>query len=50
MIPNLMFPGGAGNSGQFFPRWTWEPVEAPEGELDFGMGASEGSGPGCDEG
>lgn len=21
---------------QFFPRWTWEPVEAPEGELDFG--------------
>lgn len=48
MIPNLMFPGGAGNSGQFFPRWTWEPVEAPEGELDFGMGASEGSGPGTE--
>ncbi|MFS0502765.1 DEAD/DEAH box helicase [Corynebacterium striatum] len=33
---------------QFFPRWTWEPVEAPEGELDFGMGASEGSEPGTE--
>ncbi len=42
--PNLHFQ----NSGQFFPRWTWEPVEAPEGELDFGMGASEGSEPGTE--
>ena len=33
---------------QFFPRWTWEPIEAPEGELDFGMGASEGSEPGTE--
>lgn len=22
-------------TGQFFPRWTWEPVEDPEGELDL---------------
>lgn len=36
------------HSGQFFPRWTWEPVEAPEGELDFGMGASESSEPGTE--
>lgn len=36
------------HSGQFFPRWTWEPVEAPEGELDFGMGTSEGSEPGTE--
>ena len=34
--------------GQFFPRWTWEPIEAPEGELDFGMGASESSEPGTE--
>lgn len=33
---------------QFFPRWTWEPIEAPEGELDFGMGASESSEPGTE--
>ncbi|MCQ9347779.1 DEAD/DEAH box helicase [Corynebacterium phoceense] len=35
-------------ASQNFPRWTWEPVEAPEGELDFGMGASEGSEPGTE--
>ena len=34
--------------GQFFPRWTWEPIKAPAGELDFGMGASEGSAPGTE--
>ena len=36
------------NAGQFFPRWTWEPIEAPEDELDFGMAASEGSEPGTE--
>ncbi|MCQ9335610.1 DEAD/DEAH box helicase [Corynebacterium phoceense] len=45
-IPDLAFWGS--NAGQFFPRWTWEPIEAPEGELDFGMGASEGSEPGTE--
>ncbi|TQE42646.1 DEAD/DEAH box helicase [Corynebacterium phoceense] len=35
-------------ASQNFPRWTWEPVETPEGELDFGMGASEGSEPGTE--
>lgn len=33
MLPNLNFFMDAAH---FFPRWTWEPVEAPEGELDFG--------------
>ncbi|MGV0389724.1 DEAD/DEAH box helicase [Corynebacterium phoceense] len=40
LVPDLSF---FTYTAQFFPRWTWEPVEAPEGELDFGMGASEGS-------
>ncbi|KXB53437.1 DEAD/DEAH box helicase [Corynebacterium sp. DNF00584] len=44
LLPNLHTL----DTGQFFPRWTWEPIEAPEGELDFGMGASEGSGPGTE--
>lgn len=35
-------------SCQFFPRWTWDPIEAPEGELNFGMGTSEGSEPGTE--
>ncbi len=34
-IPNL---GLFMDPVQFFPRWTWEPVKAPEGELDL-MGA-----------
>src|SRR5699024_10025358 len=46
LLPDLAMWGS--NAGQFFPRWTWEPVEAPEGELDFGMGASEGSEPGTE--
>ncbi|MEZ2121443.1 DEAD/DEAH box helicase [Corynebacterium sp. CCM 9203] len=33
LIPDLsMFT----YAGQFFPRWTWEPVETPAGTLDFG--------------
>ncbi|RSZ66017.1 DEAD/DEAH box helicase [Corynebacterium hylobatis] len=40
---------GAGQNGQFFPRWTWEPVAAPEGELDFGGGtAASISAPGAE--
>ncbi|KHO29219.1 DEAD/DEAH box helicase [Corynebacterium minutissimum] len=35
-------------ASQNFPRWTWEHIKAPEGELDFGMGASEGSEPGTE--
>ncbi|WJY99834.1 Type III restriction enzyme, res subunit [Corynebacterium hansenii] len=35
MLPNLHVTG-AGSGGQFFPRWIWEPVEAPEGELNLG--------------
>ncbi|WP_092259815.1 DEAD/DEAH box helicase [Corynebacterium cystitidis] len=30
-------------TSQFFSRWTWEPVETPEGQLDFGAGASSTS-------
>lgn len=37
-----------GQTTQFFPRWAWEPLETPEGELDFGMGASKGSEPGTE--
>ena len=44
LLPNLHTL----DTGQFFPRWTWDPIEAPEGELDFGMGASEGSEPGTE--
>ncbi|AZA14354.1 DEAD/DEAH box helicase [Corynebacterium choanae] len=33
-IPDLAFWGS--NAGQFFPRWTWEKVGTPKGELDFG--------------
>ncbi|HAT1171800.1 DEAD/DEAH box helicase [Corynebacterium striatum] len=46
LIPDLAMWGS--NAGQFFPRWTWETVKAPEGELDFGMGASESSAPGTE--
>ncbi len=35
-------------ASQNFPRWTWDPIEVPEGELDFGMGASESSEPGTE--
>ena len=40
-IPDLNFYA---YPGQLFPRWTWEPVEAPEGELDFGGGSEALSG------
>src|SRR5699024_8137757 len=26
---------GAGQNGQFFPRWTYETAEAPDGQLDL---------------
>ncbi|WP_312713960.1 DEAD/DEAH box helicase [Corynebacterium flavescens] len=37
-------------TSQFFPRWTWEPIEAAEGELDvFGAAsASAGAGEGTE--
>ena len=35
LLPNLHTL----DTGQFFPRWTWESVNAPEGELDFSGGA-----------
>ncbi|MDO4610413.1 DEAD/DEAH box helicase [Corynebacterium sp.] len=47
VIPDLALYGS--NAGQFFPRWTWEPVESPEGELDFAAAAADvggGAGPG----
>ncbi|MGP6175364.1 DEAD/DEAH box helicase [Corynebacterium sp. A21] len=34
LLPNLHVTG-AGSGGQFFSRWIWELVEAPEGMLDF---------------
>lgn len=39
LLPNLHTL----DTGQFFPRWTWEPVGAPEGQLDFGTAASSTS-------
>ncbi len=36
LLPDLAMWGS--NAGQFFARWTWEPVEATEGELDFSDG------------
>lgn len=33
LLPNLDY---FGQTDQFFPRFTWEPVEVPEGELDLG--------------
>lgn len=38
LLPNLHVTG-AGSGGQFFPRFTWEPVEASDGGL-FGEGTS----------
>lgn len=35
LMPDVQLLG----NGQFFPRWAWEPVETPEGELDFGGGS-----------
>ncbi|MBV7295420.1 DEAD/DEAH box helicase [Corynebacterium sp. TAE3-ERU12] len=37
LVPDLQSVAGAGNPVQFFPRWIWEPIEAEEGELDFGL-------------
>lgn len=34
-IPNLHVTG-AGSGGQFFPRWTYEKAETPEGQLELG--------------
>lgn len=34
------------DTGQFFPRWTWEPVESPAGTLDFGSATTSNAGPG----
>lgn len=42
ILPDLAMWGS--NAGLFFPRWTWEPVGAPEGELDFGGGSEALSG------
>lgn len=36
LLPDLAMWGS--NAGQFFTRWTWEPIETREGELDFGNG------------
>ncbi|MBF6072923.1 type ISP restriction/modification enzyme, partial [Nocardia farcinica] len=38
-LPDLHVTG-AGSGGQFFPRWTYEKVVTPEGELDFGAATS----------
>nr|WP_286982573.1 DEAD/DEAH box helicase [Corynebacterium sp. UBA5992] len=48
LLPDLSF---FTYTGQFFPRWTWEPVEAGEGELDvFGAAsASKGAGEGVED-
>lgn len=38
LLPDLAMWGS--NAGQFFPRFTWQPVEAPEGELDLHIGSN----------
>ncbi|WP_092258198.1 DEAD/DEAH box helicase [Corynebacterium cystitidis] len=35
LLPDLSF---FTYTGQFFPRWTWEALETPEGMLDLGAG------------
>ncbi|MEZ2190091.1 DEAD/DEAH box helicase [Corynebacterium sp. CCM 9204] len=45
LLPNLHTL----DTGQFFPRWTWEPVEAPAGTLNFGSTAMSKTEP-CTEG
>ena len=42
LIPDLAMWGS--NAGQFFPRWTWEPVTAAEGELELGSSSADWDG------
>lgn len=42
LIPDLAMWGS--NAGQFFPRWTWEPISAAEGELQLGSSPSDWDG------
>ena len=42
LIPDLAMWGS--NAGQFFPRWTWEPVTATEGELELGSSSTNWDG------
>ncbi|NMF08290.1 DEAD/DEAH box helicase [Corynebacterium xerosis] len=44
LIPDLQSAAGAGNPVQFFPRWTWEPISAAEGELELGSSSSDWDG------
>ena len=43
LMPDLSF---FTYTGQFFPRWTWEPIKTTEGELDFGGTVASTSTPG----
>lgn len=36
LVPNLHTL----DTGQFFPRFTWQPIEAPEGELNLDIGSN----------
>lgn len=38
LLPDLAMWGS--NAGQFFPRFTWRPVEAPVGELNLDIGTT----------
>ncbi|WP_304324912.1 DEAD/DEAH box helicase [Corynebacterium frankenforstense] len=38
LLPDLAMWGS--NAGQFFPRFTWRPVEAPVGELNLDVGTT----------
>lgn len=44
LIVNLQFAAGAGNPTQYFPRFTWEPVEVSDGGLFAAGGSSIGNG------
>ncbi|WP_323375447.1 type ISP restriction/modification enzyme [Corynebacterium antarcticum] len=44
LLPNLHTL----DTGQFFPRWTWEPVEVPAGTLDFGSATTSEANPGTE--
>ena len=41
LMPDLSF---FTYTGQFFPRWTWEPVTAAEGELELGSSSADWDG------
>lgn len=46
IMPDLAMWGS--NAGQFFSRWTWEPIAAEDGALDLSSGTPTDAGAGCE--